>query len=487
MGDWSRRQTSRVKPTGAPSPRISNLSFTSAQWDLEFEGVNRPLSFKVSLRWVRIISALLVVGIAKSYADVSPGKFIGSGIAARSDSDVRMEHAKVEIAWGLPGTVTATFSMVNPTSSPQLVTVGFPMPRGEVPGASAPDPLTITFDGTAASITPPGDRPRDSDNRRDWAWHQCNHTFKPGTTEVVVKTVLRPSEVHATPLQESFFYCIETARNWAGRIGVEEVTIKFPSPILDGQITGASPEEFQIQGNEVRWRMVNIEPRGDEYDIALTYVRPEAMQFIGSLREAVAKNPESLPARIKLAKHLLALGNVKSNTGFPPLELSLLEHATIAGRIKSKKQRKVFLSHYWRPANNRFHAAHVAWTTERLEVVQILADVGYRDEYSQAPFILEAEQLLQGVLKRDPHHAEAWNVYLASYWRYSFAAIGHWFGITRLGEPQAAIIDFAARNCPRDETIQLWAQFRKSKPEARNTDKLFEAIERNGYRRLEFP
>ena len=32
-------------------------------------------------------------------------------------------------------------------------------------------------------------------------------------------------------------------------------------------------------------------------------------------------------------------------------------------------------------------------------------------------------------------------MYLASYWRFSFAAIGHWFGPTRLSRVQAKLIE----------------------------------------------
>jgi hypothetical protein len=428
-----------------------------------------------------------MAGVASGFADISPTKYVGSGIVAQLDADVRMESAKVEIVWGTPGTLSATFLMTNPTSRPQALTVGFPMPRGDESDPRAPDPLTISFDGVEAAVAAPAYRRPGRYDRPEWRWFECVHTFKPGTTQVVVKTVLRASGVDATPFRETLFYCLETGGNWAGTIGLEEVTIKFPHPILNDQITSAAPGGYRVEGNEVRWRFVDFKPKRAEYDIALTYVQPEVIQFIASLREAAAKAPESTAARIKLAKHLLALGNAKSNAGVPPLQLSLVEHTTIARRLKSAKQRQAFLAYYWQPGENGFSAGSPGWTPERLEMVQILADADYRDEFSRSPFILEGEQLLQDVLKRDPHQAEAWNLYLASYWRFSFAAIGHWFGVTQLSEHQAALIETAARNCPADETIQLWLQLRKSKPEMRNTDKLFEAIKRNGFQRLEFP
>jgi hypothetical protein len=80
--------------------------------------------------------------------------------------------------------------------------------------------------------------------------------------------------VSSTAFRESLFYCIQTGGNWAGTIGEEEVTIRFPHPIEKDQITGIAPAGYQVDGNCVRWRFVDFKPKGKEYDISLTYVRP---------------------------------------------------------------------------------------------------------------------------------------------------------------------------------------------------------------------
>jgi hypothetical protein len=120
-------------------------------------------------------------------------------------------------------------------------------------------------------------------------------------------------------------------------------------------------------------------------------------------------------------------------------------------------------------------------------MVQILADAGYRDQNSRLPFLLEAERLLKDVLARDPHNAEAWNVYLANYWRFSFAALGHRFGKTRLSPKQAKLIETAAKNCPNDECLQLWLGLCRAPPDKRDTTALNEAIKRRGFMAVDFP
>lgn len=435
---------------------------------------------------IRALAALFLAEVS-AYADISPTQWTGSGIAPQSHSSIQMQKAEVEIVWGTPCMLSATFTMVNSSPTDQELTVGFPMPSDEDMPAKVRDPLAITFNGEAVVVTPPDTGKADQDKHQDWAWYRCHHTFKPGNTTVKVTTILRASLVYTTPFRESLFYCIQTGGNWAGKIGEEEVTIRFPAPPEKDQITGASPAGFQIEGDCVRWHFVDFKPVGKEFDIALTYVRPDVMRIVAALRKDVAENPESSAAAVKLAKHLLVLGNAKSNSGFPPSRLTKDQYDGICAKIAKRGERKLFREHYHMGKDGLYEEASSEWTPARVNLVQILADAGYRDQRSQSPLILEAEKLLKDTLARDPHNCEAWNVYLASYWRFSFAAVGHWFGTTRLSRAQASLIETAAKNCPDDECIGLWLKLRGSNPEKPDTTALFEAIKRHGVMVVEYP
>jgi len=377
--------------------------------------------------------------------------------------------------------------MTNPSSVSQEITVGFPMPTGKETHTKVPDPLHISFDGRDAVVTPPGGGSQDGDDRRDWVWYYCQHAFKPGTTEVAVKTVLRASRVYSTPFRESLFYCIQTGGNWAKNIGQEEVTVRFPYQLQKDQITSATPADFKIDGDCVRWRFADFKPKGKEFDIAVSYVRPDVMRVIAALWEEVAKKPQSSAAAVNLAKHLLVLGNAKSNSGFPPYRLTNAEYESILAKTRTPNERQIFVQHYQINGDGLYQEISSEWTPERLDLIQILADAGYRDHASQSAFIVEGEDLLKNVLARDPHNAEAWNVYLANYWRFSFAAIGHWFGATRLSFAQAKLIESAAQDCPTDECIRLWLELCRNNSGKRDTTALMEAIKRHGFLQLQFP
>jgi len=405
-------------------------------------------------------------------------------------SVVTMESASVEIHWGTPCNLRAVFVMQNPSASAQEVLVGFPMPSLEYQPDTTPDPLAISFNGASAKMTAPVkimgmEYPTD---RRGWIWYSSRHSFAPGKTVVEVNTVQRASLFYAGPYRECLRYCIESGGKWAGEIGAEDVAIIFPSEIKNGQIIGTKPAGAKIEGNRVSWSFKNFKPKADEFDVEFTYVRPDVMDKIAQLRNELKQQPQSAAAAIKLAKHLLALGHSKSNSGFPPWRLSQDEYTKIAASISAKEDRRTFTNHYVKRNGDVYEENSTEWTDERISLVQILADAGYRDESSRIPFVKEGEGLLLGALKKDSHNAEAWNVYLANYWRFSFAALGHWFGTTVLGKKQASLIKEAVKNCPGDECIELWGKEIEHAAQRQDSDgRLEETIKKKGYRATEFP
>ena len=357
-----------------------------------------------------IAAASLILLNTLAWADIAPTQFYGGCIIPVGGSTVTMESANVEIRWGTPCTLRAVFVMQNPSASAQEVLVGFPMPSLDGQRDETPDPLGISFNGSSAEMTASGMNSRDARKSKYWDWYSCEHSFVPGKTVVEVNTVLRASLLKAVPYQECLRYCIESGGKWAGSIGVEDVAIIFPSEVEGDQITMAKPAGAKIEDNRVSWSLKNFKPKGDEFDVTLSYVRPDAMNKITQLRNEFKQQPQSAAAAIKLAKHLFALGY---------------------------------------------------------------------------PFMREGEALLRDVLKKDPHNAEAWNVYLA----FVFVAYGQRSRMTALSEKQTAFIKDAVKNCPNDECIGLWGKAieRAPKPSDHPDELLEKTIEEKGYLATEFP
>jgi hypothetical protein len=441
---------------------------------------------RIQVGWIG--SVLLLCTIALCRADISPTEFIGSAVVPKEGTPVQMLNADVEIVWGTPCTMTATFVMLNPTSTDQRVSVGFPMPGDKFVQHAGPDPLTITFDSVPAEITPPGETDEDRDQHRYWFWHRCDHAFHPGKTQVVVKSVIRASLVYATARQEALHYCVESGGKWAENIGEETVTIRFPNQVTTEQIISASPAGYVIRGNSVQWRFSHFKPRGNEYDINFTYIHPEALRVISELRAKLRADPKSVSTQLALAKCLAALGNAKSNSGFPPWRLSKTEFDKIRKAMASDADRKILTTHYqWKGDEVGYEETNSEWSSRRLSLIKALANASYRDAASRSWYILEAERLFKSTLAAEPHNAVAWNTYLANYWRFSFAAIGHWFGQTALGREQKHLIETAAQNCPQDPCIARWLALTRSKPTNAELEALQDAILSAGFRDADLP
>jgi hypothetical protein len=418
-----------------------------------------------------------------SLADIAPAQFVGSGITTTEDTSIEMESAVVEIDWGTPCKLSAQFQMRSRSDEEKEVTIGFPMPPYQ-----APKKLMMTIAGKKELAEGPRKAAAgDSHALLDWVWYYRKHKFAPGETKVAVDSDLRASLVYAAPYRERILYCIETGGRWAQSIGNEKVVVRFPQPIQPDQLVEVLPKGHVIRGNEIHWEFRYLEPESDAHDIKVTYIRPDVMQVIARLREAAKKKPDETKPALVLARHLLALGYSKSNCGFPPSELTMAEYADLKKRITPATALDLFTRRYKKSKEGSYKEIDSEWTADRVAMVKILADAGFRDEESKIWCIREGEEILKGLLKRDAGNADVWNLYLANYWKFSFAAVGHWFGSTEFGKGQLEVIEQASRACPDDTCIQLWKKCADAKGEESAFKELNAAIEKRERPSLTFP
>jgi len=425
----------------------------------------------------------LIALASSSFGDIAPTRFVGSGISTAENTSIRMESADVEIQWGTPCKLSALFQMHNRASKPEPVTIGFPMPVQREPAK-----LSISIAGNKkVAEGPMGGASEETGLSSDWTWYFRKHVFAPGRTKVTVESDLRASLVYAAPYRESIFYCIETGGKWIDTIGTEVVVVRFPNEIYAEQLVDVQPAGYRINKNAIHWEFKELEPTSGDHDIKVTYIRPDVMAVITRLRQETEKDPENRANALELAKHLLALGYSKSNCGFPPGRLGLKEFEEVKNRITDEQSREMFVRRYRKSEDGFYEEINSEWTEERNHMIQILADVGYRDEESKISFIIEGEKILKELLRSDKKDSKAWNIYLANYWRFSFAAVGHWFGSTRFGKSQLESIEEAVISCPDDKCIQLWKECVENQHDEDRFAKLKAELESSDTLSLSFP
>lgn len=422
-----------------------------------------------------LFCAILARGLARG--DIAPTTFTGTDIFPLQSVDVRMVSASVRIVWGQPCSLEARFAMINESEGTTELEVGFPVGAYH-PGTLAPDfpddesakplleavgPDVIAIEVNGASVTAYRQLPhqRLKETRRHYAaWYFAKIAFRPGASMVTVRTRLSASPA-STPYKLQLSYCLSTGGRWLGPIGWETVEIVFPGASAASLLEGPVPKGGKVLGDTVRWEFQAFEPQGPEYDVDLEFYDPAVAAKLAAMRKAHEQNPQDSGPALRYATHLFILGKAKGSSGFPPSEWSPADFQEILNRIESPDDRAAF-NRLYSKTGDRFISASDAQNEDRRKLVRILADAGYCEAYPGLPHVLEARRLVEQCLTRNPRDAEAWNVYLTHFWRFSFAARGHWFGTTVFSKPLRTAIESAYKNCPKDPRIRAWHKAMKA-------------------------
>jgi len=419
--------------------------------------------------------AYILASTSIACADVAPIQFTGTNVFPLKSAAVRMAAADVRIVWGEPCSLTANFRMVNESEHDVALEIGFPVGAFHLVGndprelededdpkhkplleAVGRETITITINGEAARAyrRVPHEKIREI-KWRYASWYFAEMIFRPGTNDVAVTTRLNPSGVYAQPFKRRLSYCISTGSRWQGSIGRETVEIKFPGMDVTPLLRSVTPASGVASKDTVRWVFEDFEPQGEEYDIELEFLAPSVVAKLNEIRTAYARAPQDTNAALRYAVHLFSLGHAKGNAGSPPERLTADEYQQIFAKTRNSRDRAEFTRHYQR-SSNHYIAESSEWTPRRQRLVQIMADAGYCADYPEVTRVQEGRAIVEQCLAREPRNAAAWNVYLAHFWRFSFAARGHWFGPSVFSKPLCAAIESARKNCPDDPDIRAW-------------------------------
>jgi hypothetical protein len=409
----------------------------------------------MSRRLAPLVVAAIILSATRLSADIAPTDFKGGDIAPVGTSDIRLLSATVDIDWGTPCALSATFVLENGSPHAVEIPLGFPMVVGFAPLPKRFEPnLLFVFDGAPvkrSAITKVGNPQSD-----EMVWYRCTHTFQPGKSTVTVRSRLPAGQVYDWPCRETLRYCIETGGSWKGTIGYEEVNIHFPRPISKEQITDATPDSYTVSGNVVRWQFNDFKPQGDDHDIRLEYFRPDVLAVLAKVRAAHQKKPDDSALALKLARHLFALGARKGYTHFPPGYLTRTEYAALLANVSSDEDRALVQSRYVLSDKDRYKEVGSAWTPERDSMVRLLNKIDYQPPAAKSPYVDEAKTLVEEILRKEPANAAAWNVYVANYYKFHFAAASPEYPADDYYPHQIDLIAKAHQVCPNDPGIRLW-------------------------------
>jgi hypothetical protein len=194
------------------------------------------------------------------------------------------------------------------------------------------------------------------------------------------------------------------------------------------------------------------------------------MARLAEMKSAYEKDTGNKAAVLRYAAHLLILGYRKGNAGFPPSTLSHEEFRAVRQRIADHKDAEAFERFYPQRGDGKHASSSTEWTGERVDILRILADADYCATYYGLDHVLKGRAILEKFLEQNPKDADAWHLYLANFWCWSFAARGHGFGGTVASKPFSAAVNKALKNCSDDMRIQAWKKSLGRNSEAPTVD-----------------
>jgi hypothetical protein len=424
--------------------------------------------------------ASLTFAVPTVNADISPTKFVGSSVVTVANTEVQMDSADVRIVWGTPCSLDADFVLSNKSAAEVKLELGFPvgaLQSGQKGGLGEgeeedelrekgvshqeevhPEISSISINGVPSKVFRRYPGPELAELRRGRAnWYFVNAVLKPGANAIKIHTWLQASGVYGQPFRRTISYCITTGGRWAGPIGYERVEVHFSGGITDGLIQNLKPKIWnRIEGDSVIWEFKNFEPRDSGWDVELEIYLPALMAKLAEMKNAYEKDPANRAAALRYAAHLLILGEMKGNAGFPPSTLSHEEFRAVRQRITDHKDAEAFERFYPLRGDGKHASGSTEWTGDRVDILRILADADYCETYDGLDHVLKGRAILEKFLERNPKDADAWHLYLANFWRWSFAARGHWFGGSVASVPFSDAVKKACKNCPNDPRIQAW-------------------------------
>jgi len=215
--------------------------------------------------------------------------------------------------------VLADFTMVNPMNEAESMTAWFPLASALEaeewnlnPGEVVPriERFQVIMDNKPleynVSELP---NPKGEDNPL-LPWASFPVTFPAGEEAHVQVSYVVPAWWSYEGLAMKLYYILQTGAGWAGPIGKAELVVNLPYP-ASAETIYAMPEGGQIEGHQVRWTWVDLEP-GPQDNFFIHLMLLNRWDELQVARAAVAANPRDGEAWLDLASTYIVLTRGKA-------------------------------------------------------------------------------------------------------------------------------------------------------------------------------
>lgn len=217
------------------------------------------------------LSILIIFFATKIKADLAPNPVQAKGISVKNPTEIKMTYEKVTVYLTLDSSFVHCYFKLHNEGKAERIQIGYPYMNTSpysLPNSTFA-PINVYQNGKKIdkinlfAPDPVSLRP----NKNSWyLWD--THFDENETMEIEVSYSL-PHGIVKSNLYYKFDYLLSTGAGWKGNIDTAEIIVTLKNFNIN-LILKTSPENFTVSGNQIIWKLYNIEPTTKD-DISIKY------------------------------------------------------------------------------------------------------------------------------------------------------------------------------------------------------------------------
>ncbi len=206
-------------------------------------------------------------------ADIAPNPIQARGISAKFPTEIKMTYEKVTVSLTLDSSFVHCYFKLHNEGKAEKIQIGYPCMNTTpytLPN-SAFAPINVYQNGKRIeniNMSTPDPKSLLINNN---SWYLWDSFFEKNETMVIELTYSLPYGIVKNDLYNKFDYLLSTGSGWKGNIDTAEIIVTLRN-FDKTLILKTSPEGYTVSGNQLIWRLYNIEPTAKD-DISIKYER----------------------------------------------------------------------------------------------------------------------------------------------------------------------------------------------------------------------
>jgi len=222
-----------------------------------------------------IVSVLIILLGLNIKADIAPDPIRAKGITVLQPTDIKLTYEKVTVDLTLDSSFVHCYFRLHNEGKARKIQIGYPNMSyysNNNRRNFKSNPINVSENGKKIDninfYIPDSINLRNNDNNNK-PWYLWDTNFDENETRVIVVTYSLPQGIVKNNLYYKFEYLLSTGAGWKGVIDTAEIIVNLKNFDKD-LILKTSPTNFTSKGNQIVWKLHNIEPTSMD-DITISY------------------------------------------------------------------------------------------------------------------------------------------------------------------------------------------------------------------------